>query len=987
MKEKKNWKSKLKVSFLLFSVVLYLFLNPVGVSAQDEVQGNVIKVGFFPVNGFQEYDTMGNPSGYMVDYLNKIAEYTGWNYMYVKTDSFDEAYRYLRAGKIDILAPVRMREDFADTCEFSAYSIGLDYGVLMTREGNPSLVYEDFDCFKDVRIGCIKDKKLEEDFSKYSANYNFSPKFKVFPDTQALQKALREREIDIVMIHYSQANPDMKILGKFEPASVYFLYPNKDTALGDDLNHALMEIKLDDPEFENHLMRKYFPVYYETPFQRDEMEYIQGTDTIRIGCPTAWDPISYCESGDIVKGLSRSILDKLSENSGLNFEFVPVEQQNMNTAYYLDNGIDAVLTEKIADDSRVSKGMRLTDPYLNTRNVLVGRKGENFDKNTNLVLVIPQTIQSEAPLLASTYSHFKIMTCKTTEDCLEAVYSGKADVLLQNQYAIEYYLTKPKYKELSVIPLEGVDTELCLSIITARVTDERLSVVINKSISMIPESELERCIISEMTDHNYSMTLMDFAYQYHSAIIIFCIGAAIAIMLLLFIGRLSRKNHKLIEENEQRLLQITDNINGGVIKMLPSEGLPLTYVNEGFLNLVQYTREEYEQEEIRNFEDFVHSEDWSALRDDLKELLLHGRKLSVQIRVLRKDGTVFPCIIKGTVAGNVDGINEVYGVVLDITETNRMMEQLELEQKRYNLIIEKSEEMIFEVNLETNAMKISPKFEQKFGWTFPDKMEGDTIEDRIKFWKVHEEDKPTLIALIESLNGTDTENEGIFRLLDSNGDATWVRLEQYPMKNHKGQIIEIVGRIVDVDLETKEKERLIEKSERDMLTGLYNKEAFEKIAREYLENNPDHLSAVIFLDLDNFKKINDYFGHLTGDQAICDAATKLQVIFSNLDIICRFGGDEFCILVKDIPMNTLIGKLEWALDKMKETYRDVVHVVTVTASIGVALSPKHSSDFEELLSYADTALYYSKEKGKNQYQIYTSSIKLQGYEGRKEEDS
>ena len=166
----------------------------------------------------------------------------------------------------------------------------------------------------------------------------------------------------------------------------------------------------------------------------------------------------------------------------------------------------------------------------------------------------------------------------------------------------------------------------------------------------------------------------------------------------------------------------------------------------------------------------------------------------------------------------------------------------------------------------------------------------------------------------------------------------------------------------------KEKELLMETARRDVLTGVYSKKAFEQLSEDYIKHGDSSSFTIIFLDIDHFKKVNDTLGHLMGDEVIIDCANKLQTIFAHKDIIARFGGDEFCLLLKEIPFYKLQDKLEFMLEYMKSTYTDGADSVTVTVSIGAAFCER-TSDVRFALNLADKALYEAKEKGRDGYCI------------------
>ena len=121
--------------------------------------------------------------------------------------------------------------------------------------------------------------------------------------------------------------------------------------------------------------------------------------------------------------------------------------------------------------------------------------------------------------------------------------------------------------------------------------------------------------------------------------------------------------------------------------------------------------------------------------------------------------------------------------------------------------------------------------------------------------------------------------------------------------------------------------------------------------------------------MDHFKDINDQFGHSVGDQVIKETARKIQLLFANFDLVGRFGGDEFCVFVKDIPRDTLIDRLKFAVKKMEAEYPFEGGVVKLSASIGAAYCKKEDIGYKEMLDVADAAAYRAKDNGRNCYII------------------
>lgn len=173
-----------------------------------------------------------------------------------------------------------------------------------------------------------------------------------------------------------------------------------------------------------------------------------------------------------------------------------------------------------------------------------------------------------------------------------------------------------------------------------------------------------------------------------------------------------------------------------------------------------------------------------------------------------------------------------------------------------------------------------------------------------------------------------------------------------------------------IALAEQENATLLERTKRDLLTGLYTKTAFADLVQEAFDQNRHTAFALIFLDLDHFKEVNDTFGHLTGDHILRSISRALQQLFNAESYISRFGGDEYCVYFPDCTLADLTAKLEEAKHVLTRTITLDETTVTTTASIGAVYCSTPVREFTPLLKKADEALYAAKQHGRNQYCIH-----------------
>jgi len=176
----------------------------------------------------------------------------------------------------------------------------------------------------------------------------------------------------------------------------------------------------------------------------------------------------------------------------------------------------------------------------------------------------------------------------------------------------------------------------------------------------------------------------------------------------------------------------------------------------------------------------------------------------------------------------------------------------------------------------------------------------------------------------------------------------------------------------------------------DPLTNLHNRRGLYEELSEliYRSQRYKYSSAIIYVDLDGFKHVNDHFGHEAGDRLLTQVATNFKAIVRQTDSVARIGGDEFIVLITDIDGETsLITKIESLLKEASRPLEFKGHKIAIGASIGIALYPEHGDDVETLLHHADQAMYQAKNQGKNTFRFFTEDINEKAHRQRELQDS
>ncbi len=300
-------------------------------------------------------------------------------------------------------------------------------------------------------------------------------------------------------------------------------------------------------------------------------------------------------------------------------------------------------------------------------------------------------------------------------------------------------------------------------------------------------------------------------------------------------------------------------------------------------------------------------------------------------------------------------------------------ERAQMEDLRYQVILDAMDALYFEWDLESNRVISSTKWKNIMGET----PTGETLEAGEL---VEETEALSLQGMVLMVSGGQEFAEEEYRFKQQDGSYRWCRLRLLGIGDESGETRRIIGIIRDIDDQLSRESHLVDYARRDSLTGVYNKEA----TREEIETalilssyRSGSLHGFILLDIDNFKGINDQYGHQVGDEVLVAIANNLQDLFRASDIVGRIGGDEFIILMKE--MSSVEDSTVRARDILRQVEEiDLPDGKHPSCSIGVTHFPEDGSDFSTLYRLADRAMYQSKKWGKNCFACYTATMEENG---------
>ena len=326
----------------------------------------------------------------------------------------------------------------------------------------------------------------------------------------------------------------------------------------------------------------------------------------------------------------------------------------------------------------------------------------------------------------------------------------------------------------------------------------------------------------------------------------------------------------------------------------------------------------------------------------------------------------------GDVTGLFCPVHETTEKVLAMRQRDAAAEELRKSTEKLKLATEAAEIGLFDHNFETDEIVWDDKIKQHFGLPPNAKVTLSTF-----FHGLHPDDRERVRLIIEDI--IEGKNKGRYQaeyrtIGLEDGIERWISAKGQAFYNDRGQAYRLIGTTMDIS-ENKHTEKMIrEAAQHDILTGLPNR----ALLYEYCEHlfamaeRANVESAVLFIDLDRFKPINDLYGHKVGDEVLKEVARRLLSCTRKEDIVCRLGGDEFVIMLPriytEIEPETVAQHI---LTKVGKPLEINGMSISISPSIGISLYDRHAKDLETLIRCADLAMYSAKKDGRNTYRVYT----------------
>lgn len=536
---------------LLGSLVLACcFASPA--HADDGGEPRVVRVAFSQQAQVMWTDAQGVRSGYTYEYLERIAQYAGWDYEFVPVeaegpDAYFEAAAMLEADEVDLISGAFATGDNAGRFSLSDESYATLEAVLLSP-AERSDPWED-KAGEKLRVAVANAPALVEDLRAYAKAKGVELELIECADRSEQNAAVRIGSADVLLTSNMNALDGMRVEAHCGARPEYFAM-QRGSELASELSQAMERINDVDATFGSKLFDKYFSETASTFVLTDaEQAFVRSTDVVRVGVRTNQQPYQYEEDGEL-RGIAVNLLDVIAKKAGLEFEYVRAPSRSELDAMLQDGRIDMVaVAEYDFDAARIAR-MGLTQPYVTASYVLVANDAVQEGVIEGKRLALSSASRYNGDFVGDP------MQFESVPACVQAVIDGDADYTYADEYVVQYFMNTPEFRGIRMSPQTYEPHRLCFGVV--RTSDSMLLGILDKAVGSLSETERQAVINANVLRDN-SFDAFDYlkANPLQAAIMVTAAVLVVVVLVLIILYQRTRAKAKTAMDMKKRLRMYT----------------------------------------------------------------------------------------------------------------------------------------------------------------------------------------------------------------------------------------------------------------------------------------------------------------------------------------------------------------------------------------------------------------------------------------------
>lgn len=632
----------------------------------------IIKVGVAPATGFSEKNSNGKWRGLIIDYLNEISNYTGWQYEYVEYSDSD-IVDSLIAGNVDIIGGTYYHESVLDYFAYPQYNCGYTKAVILARRDDTSISGFDYNDLNGKTIGVNKVateniRRLKEFLSMH--NLTCTIKEYTLDDTAdgTLYSRLESGEVDVVLGNASDKTDQYRMVGYFDSQPHYLVTRAENTALCAEISNALRHIYEADPNFAEEVYASNFSDFRDNAYSLTlaEKSYIQN-NTVSVAVVKSFHPFYCVGTNTSHNGVVMGFLTAINEMSGLKYNLVIKDTYEQALEAVKSGEVDVMGSYMGTKDDAANDALAVTTSYVSIAASIVRNKSVSLPATDLTCGILKGTVPPQVEGVS------RFIEYAGLSDAVADVNDGKLDIVYGSFTHFEGIISSNVYTNIVMSNVtESIDVGFAM---TKPVKTELFS-VLNKSINKMSDESRNAIRYANLVSDSYSYSFGQYLRAHPTAVVLISVGAAIVILLFMFVIVMLRMKKMRAEADSRAKTEFLNNISHEV-------RTPMNAI-QGLAELMKMNGEdEHFNERLDKLQD---SSKW--LLTLMNDVLDMGKVESKTVIINNTSVDLEQTVLRAFSVG--DGLAHARGIILnkDIQIENKqvMCDGIKLQQVLINLL-------------------------------------------------------------------------------------------------------------------------------------------------------------------------------------------------------------------------------------------------------------------------------------------------------------
>ncbi len=569
----------IKIIAAFMICLVFIISNFMTVSADVHSNNQTVKAGIFCFDGYHMKDENGSLTGYGIEFLNLVSEYSHLNFQYIGYDqSWSEMLNMLENGEIDMVTSARRTSEREEQFAFSS-PIGRNNTILSIRLDNTDLHSSDYKAYNGMVVGQLTGSSQNEKLTEFAEEKGFSYITKEYDDADVLTAALQNGEVDAILSSDLRKAENEKTLDIIAEDNFYAIVRKDDAELLNEINYAIDQMDRNEGDWKNVLYYKYYgPVYSsELIFTDREKEYISkvvsGEKKITVTALGSREPYSYVENEEL-KGILPDYFAYVMELAGLPYEVIIPESKddyyNIASTNSVDVVIDRLSSNLIMEDAAY-RGFN-TDIYMTTGVAKVIR----HDFVGDIKKVAVSDSQSKDLIVKELYGDIEFLNYPTREAAMQAVLDREADAAYVYSYAAQLFVNSDKTNSLYYTIANNMYIDFQMYVRDS--ADHELISILNKCIQQVHNDMLNQFVSKYTTYTIGDMSLTQYLQAHPKMMTITVFSAVMFVCIVLMLYLKGRWNKKLLNAKEQSNKEMSEQL--AIVEALSHDYTNVFAVNE-----------------------------------------------------------------------------------------------------------------------------------------------------------------------------------------------------------------------------------------------------------------------------------------------------------------------------------------------------------------------------------------------------------------------